>query len=99
MTAPKPTSYDVASYVGGIVNASLEEPGGPLYAQMSDLVSMAQGIAMKAAGLTAAEIEAGAEGWPEGGSDALEGQIVGDIVDAMFQAARAYLEGKAEVPA
>lgn len=93
------TPYERAIYVGGIVQASLEY-GGPWHRELADLLTRVQGTAMQAAGLTDDQVEAGADGWPDvhwpEGDDSLEEQVIADIVNRMFEASKAYLEGQPE---
>jgi hypothetical protein len=89
MTAPQPTPWQVADYVSGMVMASLEA-GGPLYRALSDLLSEAEGVAFRAAGIEGDD--PGAE-WPQEREDVLSA-IVAEIASKMFDGALAYRKSK-----
>lgn len=87
-----------ASHVTDIVLSSLAE-GGPLYRELSDLLSKVEGVAMRAAGVPDVDDIAAAVdiNWPTD-HDTLVDSIGFEISQEMFKATRAYLEATA-VPA
>ena len=90
-TAPRFTrdmALDRGDYVQKVVAAALQ-PGGPLYGQLSDLISEATGIAMDAAGIPDDDDDRGAD-WPMDHAQVVE-DAAHAISEAMFRATTAYL--------
>ena len=90
--ALKPRPYDTASYASSCVDAALG-PGGPLHVALSDLLTEAEGIAMKAAGVPEGD-DPGAE-WPGYDHAWVMNSLAGEITDRMFEAVYTYLKAKA----
>ena len=80
---------DQAHYVGAIVAASLE-PGGPLHVALSDLLTEAELVAQRAAGIADDAPDDKRADWPATPEHVM-GQIIGEITEAMYQSARRFL--------
>ena len=95
MTAPTESPLARANHVQYFTEASLLK-GGPLYREVSDLVTEAMGDAMKAAGI---EGDDPGDVWP-GDFSEIEQEIAWLIAERAFKAALAYFQADAEpVPA
>lgn len=96
MTAP--TAYERAEYVTAMTTAALS-PGGPLYNQLSDLLTMTQGVAMRAAGVP---VDPNgiylAPTWPVSEDHEEEDEIRHQITNLVFQAALAHFRALDERP-